>query len=124
MKLGHLAMQSILSDLNKTSLDIEASAIVSTDGLVLAAVLPQEMDEDNIGAISAAMLSISSRGSQELVNDVMEQILIKSTRGYILITHAGKEAVLTVITKSHNGLEHTISDIKHSIEKIKALNLF
>ncbi|MDP2903449.1 MAG: roadblock/LC7 domain-containing protein [Methylovulum sp.] len=117
-------MQSILSDLNKTSPDIEASAIISADGLVLAAVLPQEMDEDSIGAMSAAMLSVSSRGSRELVNDVLEQILIKSTRGYILITQAGKEAVLTVITKSHNGLEHIISEIKRSIEKITALNIF
>ena len=39
-------LTSILSELNGSSADIEASAIVSTDGLMMAALLPAGMDED------------------------------------------------------------------------------
>ncbi|MEW5972670.1 MAG: roadblock/LC7 domain-containing protein, partial [Pseudomonadota bacterium] len=54
-------LTSILSELNGSSADIEASAIVSTDGLMMAALLPAGMDEDRVGAMSAALLSLGDR---------------------------------------------------------------
>ena len=33
-------LQTVLNDLNGTSADIEASAIISSDGLMMAALLP------------------------------------------------------------------------------------
>ena len=39
-------LNSILSELNGTSADIEASAVISTDGLIMASQLPQSLDED------------------------------------------------------------------------------
>jgi len=113
-------MHAILSDLNKTSAHIEASAIISADGLVIAAALPHDMNEDSIGAMSAALLSVSNRSSRELVNGALEQIVVKNTQGYILVTQAGKEAALTVITKSHAGLDQIISEANYSAEKIIA----
>ena len=54
-------LNSILSELNGTSADIEASGIISTDGLMMAAQLPAGLDEDRVGAMSAAMLSPLNR---------------------------------------------------------------
>ncbi len=59
-------LSSILNELNGTSADIEASAVISTDGLMITAVLPQSMDEDQVGAMSAAILSLGDRTSQKL----------------------------------------------------------
>ncbi len=44
--------QQSLEDLNGSTADIEASALISTDGLMIASALPQGMDEDRIGAMS------------------------------------------------------------------------
>ena len=49
-------LNSILSDLNGSSADIEASAVLSTDGLMMASMLPGGMDEDRVDAMSDAML--------------------------------------------------------------------
>ena len=92
-------LNSILSDLNGSSADIEASAVLSTDGLMMASLLPSGMDEDRVGAMSAAMLSLGDRTAEELARGALEQVLIKGDRGYILMTHAGKEAVVTVLAK-------------------------
>jgi predicted regulator of Ras-like GTPase activity (Roadblock/LC7/MglB family) len=54
-------LTSVLTELNGTSADIEASGIISTDGLMIASVLPASMDEDRVGAMSAAMLSLGDR---------------------------------------------------------------
>lgn len=114
-------LTSILTELNGTSADIEASGVISTDGLIMAAVLPQTMDEDRVGAMSAAMLSLGDRTAQELARGELEQVLIKGNRGYVLMTHAGKEAVLTVLAKPQAKLGLIFLDVKRAAESIAEL---
>lgn len=114
-------LTSILTELNGTSADIEASGVISTDGLMMAAVLPQTMDEDRVGAMSAAMLSLGDRTAQELARGELEQVLIKGSRGYVLMTHAGKEAVLTILAKPQAKLGLIFLDVKRAAESIAEL---
>ncbi len=111
-------LNSILSDLNGSSADIEASAVLSTDGLMMASMLPGSMDEDRVGAMSAAMLSLGDRTAEELARGALEQVLIKGARGYILMTHAGNEAVVTVLAKPNARLGLIFLDVKRAAESI------
>ena len=111
-------LTSILSELNGTSADIEASAIVSTDGLMMAALLPSSMDEDRVGAMSAALLSLGDRTAKELARGGLEQVLIKGLGGYVLMTYAGDDAVLTVLAKSQAKLGLIFLDVKRAAESI------
>ncbi|CDQ09097.1 Roadblock/LC7 family protein [Acidithiobacillus ferrivorans] len=92
-------IQSVLSDLNGGSADIEASAIISTDGLTIASALSSAMDEARVGAMAAAMLSLGERTATELARGDLEQVMIKGNNGYVLLIHAGPEAVLSVIVR-------------------------
>lgn len=114
-------LQSILSDLNGTSADIEASAVISTDGLMMAALLPSTMDEDRVGAMSAAMLSLGDRTAQELVRGGLEQVLIKGENGYVLMTHAGQDAVVSVMAKSSAKLGLIFLDVKRAAQSIASV---
>ena len=109
---------SIPAELNGTSADIEASAIVSTDGLMMAALLPSSMDEDRVGAMSAALLSLGDRTAKELARGGLEQVLIKGDKGYILMTHAGEDAVLTVLAKPQAKLGLIFLDVKRAAESV------
>jgi len=111
-------LSSILSELNGTSADIEASAVISTDGLMIAAVLPQGMDEDRVGAMSAAMLSLGDRTANELGRGTLEQVLIKGDNGFVLMTHAGEDAVVTVMAKPRAKLGLIFLDVKRAAENI------
>lgn len=112
---------SILSELNGASADIEATGVVSTDGLMIAAVLPATLDEDRVGAMSAAMLSLGDRTAQELARGELEQVLIKGKAGYVLMTYAGKEAVLTVLAKPNAKLGLIFLDVKRAAINIAQL---
>ncbi len=109
---------SVLGELNGTSADIEASAIISTDGLIIASMLPASMDEDRVGAMSAAILSLGDRSASELDRGELEQVLIKGKDGYILMAHASDEAVLTVVTKPKAKLGLIFLDVKRAAEEI------
>jgi predicted regulator of Ras-like GTPase activity (Roadblock/LC7/MglB family) len=114
-------LTSVLTDLNGTSADIEASGIISTDGLMMASVLPAGMDEDRVGAMSAAMLSLGDRTAHELSRGALEQVLIKGEKGYVLMTYAGDDAVLTVLAKPNAKLGLIFLDVKRAAESIIGL---
>ncbi len=111
-------LTAILSDLNGSSADIEASAIISTDGLMIAAMLPAGMDEDRVGAMGAAMLSLGDRTSQELQRGELEQVLIKGKNGYVLMAHAGRDAVISVMAKPTARLGLIFLDVKRAAEDV------
>jgi predicted regulator of Ras-like GTPase activity (Roadblock/LC7/MglB family) len=112
-------LNSILSDLNGTSADIDASAVISTDGLVMAAAMPADMDEDRVGAMSAAMLSLGERTAHELSRGDLEQVLIKGDKGYVLMTHAGPDSVITVVAKPRAKLGLIFLAVKRAAESIE-----
>jgi hypothetical protein len=111
-------LMTILSDLNGSSVDVEASAVISSDGLMIASLLPQGLEDDRIGAMSAAILALGSRTSQELDRGELEQVLIKGHNGYVLLTQAGSDAVLAVMTKASAKLGLIFLDVRRAAEKI------
>ena len=114
-------LDSILNELNGTSADIEASGVISTDGLMMASRVPAGMDEDRVGAMSAAMLSLGDRTAQELARGRLEQVLVKGEQGYVLMTHAGSEAVITVLAKANAKLGLIFLDVKRAAENVAKL---
>ncbi|MCV6613439.1 MAG: roadblock/LC7 domain-containing protein [Cellvibrionaceae bacterium] len=114
-------IDSVLSDLNGSSADIEASGVVSTDGLMMASKLTADMDEDRVGAMSAAMLSLGDRTAKELSRGELEQVLVKGKNGYVLMIAAGSEAVVTVIAKPRAKLGLIFLDVKRAADSIAQL---
>lgn len=88
-----------LRAMQAASPDIEASAVVSVDGLIMASALPAEVEEDRVSAMSAAMLSLGERISMELGRGSLEQVYIRGKNGFVILTAVGQEAVLTVLAR-------------------------
>jgi len=63
-----------LRDLQSGTPDIEASAMVSVDGLIMASSLPADVEEDRVSAMSAAMLSLGERIANELGRGTLNQV--------------------------------------------------
>jgi len=114
-------LQSILSNLNGGSADIEASAVISVDGLTIASALAGNMDEDRVGAMSAAMLSLGERTAAELARGELEQVMIKGASGFVLLIHAGQDAVLTVVTNQKAKLGLIFLDATRAAKEVSEL---
>ena len=87
-----------------TAPGIEASALVSAEGLPIVTAMPRGVDDGVIAAMSAAILGTSERATKELMRGRLEQILIQGDTGYIILRRAGEEAILTVMAKSDSNL--------------------
>ena len=113
--------QQILNDLNSSSADIEASALISTDGLMIASALPAGIDEDRVGAMSAALLSLGDRAGRELARGTIERVMVQGEKGYVIMSASGTEAVLTILTKPNAKLGLVFLDMKRAAEALSKL---
>lgn len=87
-----------LHALQNSMTEIEAAAVVSLDGLIIASVLPEGMSEDRVSAMSAAILSLAESISHEMGRGMLEQIFTKGEAGYVILTTISEHAGLTIIT--------------------------
>ncbi len=110
-----------LKELEATTPDVEASAIVSVDGLMIASSLPQDVEEDRVAAMSAAMLSLGERTASELVRGELSEVYVKGEKGYVILMSAGEDAVLTALARKDAKLGLVFLDMKRAAEEIKAL---
>jgi len=111
-------LTEILRKLNSSSAEVEASAIMSIDGLTMASLLSEGIDEDRVGAMTAALLSLGKRVSAELRRGKLEQAMIKGEKGYVLITSAGPDAVLAVVAQEDAKLGLVFLDVKRAAARI------
>jgi len=110
-----------LRDMQSSSPDIEGSAIVSVDGLSIASSLHQEIEEDRVSAMSAAMLSLGERIATELGRGGLEQVYIRGTNGYVLLMAIGDEAVLTAMAREGAKLGLILLDMRRAVEDLVGL---
>ena len=112
------ALDSILRDLQGASADIEATAVVSADGVIIASALPAGVEEDRVAAMSAAMLSLGERTAAELGRGALDQVFIKGVTGYVVLMSAGREAVLTALAREDAKLGLIFLDMQRTAEEI------
>jgi len=116
--------QQLVEELKKlqvSSPDIQASAIVSADGLIIASALPHNVEEDRVSAMSAAMLSLGERISLELRRGELDQVYIRGDNGYVMLMAVGNDAVLTIMAGVNAKLGLMFLDIKRTAEVLKDL---
>ena len=109
-----------LRDLQASTPDVEASAIVSVDGLIIASALPSNVEEDRVSAMSAAMLSLGERIAGELGRGLLNQVYVRGNHGYVLLTSVGQEAVLTVLAREGAKLGLIFLDMRRAAEDLSA----
>jgi uncharacterized protein len=114
-------MVNRLRDMQAASPDIEASAVVSVDGLIMASALPSDVEEDRVSAMSAAMLSLGERISGELGRGSLEQVYIRGNNGYVILTSVGEEAVLTALAREQAKLGLIFLEMRRAAEDLTRL---
>lgn len=114
-------LSRLLKDLEATTPDIEASAIVSVDGLMIASALPRDVEEDRVAAMSAAMLSLGERTATELTRGSLSEVYVKGENGYVVLMASGENAVLTALARKDAKLGLVFLDMKRATEEIGKL---
>lgn len=111
----------VLQNFVTATSDVQGAALVTPDGLPLAAFLPGGMDEERVSAMSAAMLSLGERIGQELARGGVDRIYVEGDKGYGILTSCGEDAVLLVLADQKAKQGVLMLEIKRSVSEIKLI---
>lgn len=114
-------MVNRLREMQASSPEIEASAVVSIDGLIIASALPGDVEEDRVSAMSAAMLSLGERIASELGRGQLDQVYIRGAQGYVILSAVGQEAVLTALARENAKLGLIFLEMRRAAEDLQRM---
>ena len=111
-------LNRILRTLQSGTPEVEAAAIISEDGLVIASALPQHIEEVRVAGMSATLLSLGTRAATELGRGSLEQVLIRGPKGYVVMVNAAPGTLLLVLTTAEAKLGLVFLDMKRAAAEI------
>ncbi|MFO8017667.1 MAG: roadblock/LC7 domain-containing protein [Promethearchaeia archaeon] len=92
-------VNNLLNDLENKVPDILGSAVIRTNGLVIASALPSETNERMIAAMSAALLGTSKRTAETLFEGgKFKSLNLELDKGDLFLIGAGR-VILVALTK-------------------------
>lgn len=101
--------------------EVDAAAVISLDGLIMASALPDGMSEDRISAMSAAMLSLGEQINKEMGLGTLEQLYTRGSNGYVVLMAVGKDAVLTTLVQPEAKLGVLFLELRKTTEDLARL---
>lgn len=116
-------MTAVLANFVAGTNDVQGPALVTPDGLPLAASLPGGMDEERVSAMSAAMLSLGERIGSELARGWVDRIYVEGDTGYGILTNCGEDAVFLVLASQTAKQGLLMLEIKRAVSEFKAILL-
>jgi predicted regulator of Ras-like GTPase activity (Roadblock/LC7/MglB family) len=112
-------LTKILKNLQSESPGIEASALISEDGLMIASALSPDLDDTRVGGMTATLLSLGSRAATELRRGEVREVIVRGEEGYAVMISAGRGALVLVLANENTKLGLIFFDVR---EAIKAIN--
>ncbi len=110
-------MYDILGELNKTS-GIKGSMLVGADGIIIAADLDSNLEDETVGALAASIMSNVNKALERMKQHVPERITIEAEQGKIFLNDAGV-GILAVVTEPNVNVGLIRLEIKNAIAQIK-----
>lgn len=113
------SLNKILKNLQNGAPDVEASALITEDGLMIASSLPQDLDEITVGGMSATLLSLGTRAASELRRGDVKEVIVRGEEGYGVLVSAGRGVLLLVVANESAKLGLIFFDMRAAINAIK-----
>jgi len=107
----------LFKNLEVVSSDIEASAITSMGGSIVAPVFPRNEEDVRVAALSEATLALGERTTHELVCGELSDTNVKDGSCFVVLMASRENALLPAPVKTDIHFGPAILDMKQTFEK-------
>lgn len=83
--------------------------------------MAEELDDERLGAMSAAMLALGERIADELGRGPLDQVTIKGEAGYAILMIVDESSVLCVLAADEAKLGLVHLDMRRTVSDLRAL---
>ena len=112
-------LEKVLDDLGTIG-GIEASAIVSRDGLLMASYTTNGYRPEAFGALGATMLGIAENATSELSKGRVSRIIVETKNSKIITESVDPTSLLVTLTKNQSELRPILTEIEKAANKVKS----
>lgn len=109
----------VLRKLQSDSFGVEACALISEDGLMIASVLAANMEETRVAGMTATLLSLGGRAAMELGRGGLEEVIVRGDDGYAVLVSAGRGALLLALTNENSKLGLVFFDMREAVRSLQ-----
>lgn len=114
-------MCELLRALRLSTPEIIGATVVSSDGFIVASVLPNEVDEDVVAGMVASLLGIGERIASDLLKAQMEQVYVRAAKGYVVVNACGLDAALVLLVSREAKLGLIFLELKRTVAELAGL---
>ena len=114
-------LDRILNVLSSGRSDVEGSALVSADGLLVASALPAHLDEADVADSSATLLRVGLGDCRELARGEIREVVSRGELGYAVLVAAKHETALLCLAHPEAKLGALLIDMRRAVEDIERI---
>ena len=114
-------MQEVLRTIQKTTVDIVGSAILTSDGFVVASKLPPEVDEEMVTGMASTLLGVGEQIAREMMGSELEQVYVKAKTGYVIVNSVTADEVLIIVTTKDVKLGLVFNEVRKRVAELAKL---
>ncbi|MEO1233470.1 MAG: roadblock/LC7 domain-containing protein [Myxococcota bacterium] len=111
-------LNGALRSLRMVSTDIIGAAVVTMDGFIVSSLLPAEVDEELIGGMAASILGVGERISEDLMRVEMEQVYVRSPKGYVVVNAINEDAAILLLVTREAKLGLIFLELKRAVRDL------
>jgi predicted regulator of Ras-like GTPase activity (Roadblock/LC7/MglB family) len=104
--------------LQSNSPGIEASALISEDGLMIASALTAGMEEARVAGMAATLINLGGRAAGELDRGELQEVIIRGDQGYAVMINAGRGVLLLAVTNEVSKLGLIFFDMREAVRSL------
>ena len=113
-------VKEILKELEEKVPDVKGSAVIRTNGLIIASALPSEANERMIAAMSAALLGTSRRAAEALFQGTFTSLNLELDKGNMFLMGAGR-VILVALTKKEPNIGLITLEMEDTSKKLSEI---
>ncbi|HVK75913.1 MAG TPA: roadblock/LC7 domain-containing protein [Kofleriaceae bacterium] len=121
--MGTLAqnVNTHLRSLHTSTPEVIGAVVVNLDGFVVSSVIPSEVDDELIGGMAAALLGVGERIAHDLMRSQMEQVYVRSPKGYVIINAINTQAALVLLVTREAKLGLVFLELRRVVDELARL---
>jgi predicted regulator of Ras-like GTPase activity (Roadblock/LC7/MglB family) len=122
------ALNRALATLHQEAPGLHGSAIITPDGLVIAAYPPgwdgdihDPLGGDNVSAMAAVVAGLAEKTLARLDQGALERVLMEGERGTVAVVPATKDAALALLITKDAKLGLAMHAARRAVDQIRAI---
>lgn len=100
---------------------IEAAALVSEEGLVLASALPHDVEPAVAARVGAQLATLGTSAARDLARGEPEEVIVRSALGWSLVAHGSGGIRLLVLAARHASIAILLLEGRKAADELAAL---